>query len=233
LLKVEGVTKKYGGVMALDSVFFDIEEGEIVGLIGPNGSGKTTLLDVISGFLKKDGGKVLYKGEDITRLKPHEITRRRIGRTFQVSRIFDKMTVLENLLCVPLGSVAPQDKKRRVKETLEITRLEPVAYEYGKNLSGGQRKLLEFARVLLLDPLFLMMDEPFAGVDPAILEELLSLVRNLNSSGKAFLIVEHNFALITQLCSRVIVLDGGAKIAEGPLEQIQKNERVIVAYLGA
>jgi branched-chain amino acid transport system ATP-binding protein len=232
LLEVEGLTKKYGGVMALNQVLFGIEESEIVGLIGPNGSGKTTLLDVISGFLQKDGGRILYRGDDITKLKPHEITRRRIGRTFQVSRVFDKMTVLENLLCVPLLGIDSNEKKSRVKEVLTVTRLEPVAYEYAKNLSGGQRKLLEFARILLLDPLLLMMDEPFAGVDPAILKELTDLVKSLNRSGKSFLIVEHNFALITELCKRVIVLDDGVKIADGPLEEIQKDERVIAAYLG-
>jgi len=226
------LTKRFGGVLALNNVSFGIDRGEIVGLIGPNGSGKTTLLDVVNNFLDKDGGKVYFNGEDVTDLAPHKLAYKGVGRTFQVSRVFEKMTVLENLLSVPVRGLSSEAKFQRVKYLLETTGLMSVIYEYAKNLSGGQKKLLELSRALMLDPDLMMMDEPFAGVDPAMLDRLIDLVENLNKTGKTFLIIEHNIALVHRLCNRVIVLDEGEVIAEGKPEDIQHNARVIEAYLG-
>ena len=226
------MTKRFGGVLALNNVSFGIDRGEIVGLIGPNGSGKTTLLDVVNNFLHKDGGKIYFNGEDVTDLAPHKLAYKGVGRTFQVSRVFEKMTVLENLLSVPVRGLSSEAKFQRVKYLLETTGLMSVIYEYAKNLSGGQKKLLELSRALMLDPDLMMMDEPFAGVDPAMLDRLIDLVENLNKTGKTFLIIEHNIALVHRLCNRVIVLDEGEVIAEGKPEDIQHNARVIEAYLG-
>jgi len=219
--------------LALNNVSFGISKGEIVGLIGPNGSGKTTLLDVVNNFLDKDGGKVYFNGENVTNVAPHKLACKGIGRTFQVSRVFEKMTVLENLLSVPVRRESSEAKFQRVKDLLETTGLMPVIYEYAKNLSGGQKKLLELSRALMLDPDLMMMDEPFAGVDPAMLDRLIDLVEDLNKTGKTFLIIEHNMALIHRLCNRVIVLNEGKVIAEGRIEDIEHNPRVVEAYLGS
>lgn len=218
--------------MALNNVSFGIDKGEIVGLIGPNGSGKTTLLDVINNLLDKDGGKVYFKGDNVTDLAPHKLAYKGIGRTFQICRLFGKMTVLENLLSVPVRGLSSEAKFQRAEDLLKTAGLVPVIYEYAKNLSGGQKKLLELSRTLMLDPELMMMDEPFAGVDPAMLDRLTDFVKNLNKMGKTFLIIEHNMALIHQLCNRVIVLNEGEVIAEGRPEEIQHNARVVEAYLG-
>jgi len=232
LLKLDGLTKNFGGVVAVNQVSLGIEKGEIVGLIGPNGSGKTTLLDLVNGFLDKDGGSVYFKEEEITDLKPHELAQKGIARTFQIARVFLGMTVLENLLSVPVKGLSHEAKSNRAKELLETTGLIPVMYEYAKNISGGQQKLTELSRALMLNPSFMMMDEPFAGIDPAMLLVLIDLLKNLNKAGKTFIIVEHNMSIVYQLCNRVIVLNEGKVLTEGIPEDIQHDHRVIEAYLG-
>jgi ABC-type branched-subunit amino acid transport system ATPase component len=233
LLRIKDLTKHFGGIIALNRVGFGIKKGEIVGLIGPNGSGKTTLLDTVCNFLEKDGGEVYYKEEDITKCKPNEIATKGIGRTFQVARVFRNMTVLENLFAVPVKGSSQKDKAKRVKELLELVGLTPVMYEYAGNISGGQQKLTELSRTLMLDPDLMMMDEPFAGIDPAMLNTLVRLIDKLNKEmGKTFLIVEHNMPLVFRLCSRVIVLNEGEVLTTGQPEDIQNDRRVIEAYLG-
>ena len=223
-LQVMNLVKTYGGVRAVNDVSFEVEKGELIGLIGPNGSGKTTLLDLISGFFKPDSGKIFFEGRLINNLEPFKRAAY-IGRTFQVSRVFKGMTVLENLLAVVKD-------KQRANELLELVGLTELSAEYASNLSGGQQKLLEFARVLMLSPRLILMDEPFAGVTPSMIDRLVEVINTLNRQGITFMIVEHNMSLAFRLCRRCIVLDRGMIIADEPVSQIPYNYRVIEAYLG-
>jgi len=230
LLQCAALTCRFGGVVALDRVDFQVGEGEIVGLIGPNGSGKTTLFNCITGLERRDAGRVVFKGERIDRLKPHQVAKRGIGRTFQVIRVFPELTALENLLVVTRGARA--EAERRGRELLEFVKLERLADEYAGNLSYGQQKLVEFVRVLMADPSLILLDEPAAGVNRTLLNELLAAVARLRDEGRTILLVEHDMKVVMGLCETVFVLDHGEKIAEGPPGVIQADERVIEAYFG-
>ncbi len=230
LLQVKAVTKRFGGVTAVNRCSLDLAPGKIYGLIGPNGSGKTTLFNCITGVLVRDEGEVLFKGERIDGLKPNRVARRGIRRTFQVIRVFPELTALENLLVV---TDAPYETaRRRAQELLRFVTLDRLQDEYGGNLSYGQQKLLEFARLLMTDPELILLDEPAAGVNPTLLAELLDHIRTLPAQGKTVLIVEHNMKVIMGLCETVFVLDHGEMIAQGPPAEIQRNEQVIEAYFG-
>jgi len=224
LLQVMNLVKSYGGVRAVDDVSFVVDKGELISLIGPNGSGKTTLIDLISGFIKPDSGKIFFMKSLINNLEPFKRATY-IGRTFQVTKVFQGMTVLENLLAVVKN-------KQRATELLELVGLTELSAEYASNLSGGQQKLLEFARVLMLNPQLILMDEPFAGVTPSMIDRLLEVINTLNRQGVTFMIVEHNMNLALRLCRRCIVLNCGKIIADEPASLIPSNYRVIEAYLG-
>ena len=230
VLVVDGVRKSFGGVTAVSGVSFTLEAGRIYGLIGPNGSGKTTLFNCITGLERRDAGRVVFKGERIDRLKPHQVAKRGIGRTFQVIRVFPELTALENLLVVTRGARA--EAERRGRELLEFVKLERLADEYAGNLSYGQQKLVEFVRVLMADPSLILLDEPAAGVNRTLLNELLAAVARLRDQGRTILLVEHDMKVVMGLCETVFVLDHGEKIAEGPPGVIQADERVIEAYFG-
>jgi ABC-type branched-subunit amino acid transport system ATPase component len=230
VLAVEGVKKSFGGVAAVAGVSFALEAGRIYGLIGPNGSGKTTLFNCITGLERGDGGRVLFKGERIDHLKPYQVANRGIGRTFQVIRVFPELTALENLLVVTRGARA--DAERRGRELLQFVKLEGLADEYAGNLSYGQQKLVEFVRVLMTDPALILLDEPAAGVNRTLLNDLLAAVARLRDEGRTILLVEHDMKVVMGLCETVFVLDHGEKIAEGPPGVIQADERVIEAYFG-
>jgi len=230
VLVVDGVRKSFGGVTAVSGVSFTLEAGRIHGLIGPNGSGKTTLFNCITGLERRDAGRVVFKGERIDRLKPHQVAKRGIGRTFQVIRVFPELTALENLLVVTRGARA--EAERRGRELLEFVKLERLADEYAGNLSYGQQKLVEFVRVLMADPSLILLDEPAAGVNRTLLNELLAAVARLRDEGRTILLVEHDMKVVMGLCETVFVLDHGEKIAEGPPGVIQADERVIEAYFG-
>jgi len=230
VLAVQDVRKSFGGVTAVNGVSFVLEAGRIYGLIGPNGSGKTTLFNCITGLERGDAGRVLFKGERIDHLKPYQVANRGIGRTFQVIRVFPELTALENLLVVTRG--ARPEAERRGRELLEFVKLERLAGEYAGNLSYGQQKLVEFVRMLMRDPSLVLLDEPAAGVNRTLLNELLDAVRRLRDAGTTVLLVEHDMKVVMGLCETVFVLDHGEKIAEGPPGVIQTDERVIEAYFG-
>ncbi len=217
----------------MDDVSLQVEEGEIVALIGPNGSGKTTLVDMITGFLSTDRGSVVFDGREIAKMPPDRIARIGLVRTFQVCRLFGRMTVIENLQSVPVTKERSPERVDRIEETLETVRLNHLRDEYAANLSGGQKKLLEFARILQLNPKLIVMDEPFAGMDPSVIEDLVKLIQELRNTGMSFLIVEHNLAIISRLCRRAIVLDEGEKIADADYSTVVNDPRVVQAYLGA
>ena len=230
VLAVDGVKKSFGGVTAVNGVSIALEAGRIYGLIGPNGSGKTTLFNCITGLERIDAGRVRFKDERIDGLRPSRVARRGIGRTFQMIRVFPELTALENLLVVTQGP-RPQ-AERRGRELLQFVKLERLADEYAGNLSYGQQKLVEFVRVLMTDPTLILLDEPAAGVNRTLLNDLLAAVARLRDEGRTILLVEHDMKVVMGLCETVFVLDHGDKIAEGPPGIIQADERVIEAYFG-
>lgn len=230
ILEIREVSKRFGGITAVNRCSLELNPGKIYGLIGPNGSGKTTLFNCITGVEPRDEGEIRFKGERVDGLKPHRVARLGIGRTFQVIRVFPELTALENLLVVawdPFEVAHP-----RALEMLRLVTLERLQNEYAGNLSYGQQKLLEFARVLMTDPELILLDEPAAGVNRTLLNDLLEAIRNLCAQGKTVFIVEHDMKVIMELSEKIFVLDYGEKIAEGPPDLIQSDKSVIEAYFG-
>jgi branched-chain amino acid transport system ATP-binding protein len=248
MLRVEEVYKSFGGIMALAGVSFRVDQGSITGLIGPNGSGKSTCFNIISGFYTKDRGEIYFQGEKIEDIEPFRLACMGIGRTFQIAAVTEKMTVLENLLLAPKtqtgegvfnvffrsSRIRKQEKENFEKavEILNLVQLYDLRNEYAGNLSGGQKKLLSLGRILLSDPLLILLDEPTAGVNPTLIKDLIAAVKRLrDEEGKTILLVEHNMRVISEICDKVVVLDFGRKIAEGTPKEIQNNEKVLEAYL--
>ncbi len=235
LLKVRDVTKKFDGLVALHEVSMDLGENEILGLIGPNGSGKTTLINTISHVYELDAGSIYFRKERIDTLKPHEIALRGIGRTFQITRVFRRLTVLENAL-VPAAAKHPDSSRDELtEEALERLRfvgLEGLKDEYAANLSGGQQRLLEFVRALAQDPQLFLLDEPFAGVHPEIKQRIIDSILKLRESGKSFLVVSHDIESVFNLSNRMVVLSEGMKIADGEPQEVRSDSEVARVYLG-
>jgi len=230
ILRVEEVVKKFGEVMAVDHCSFIIEQGSITGLIGPNGAGKTTLFNLITGVLQPDQGHIYLKGEEITGKKPYEIARKGVGRTYQIIRIFPKMTLLENLIVVGKGRERKMIEKSM--DLLRLVKLDEKKDDYASDLSFGQQKLLSLAQVLMLDARLILLDEPAAGINPTLQNELMALIHQLNEGGKTFIIVEHDMKVILGHCKNVIALNYGQKIAEGSCDAIQRDESLLEHYFG-
>ncbi|HUC19761.1 MAG TPA: ABC transporter ATP-binding protein [Acetobacteraceae bacterium] len=234
LIEAAGLAKHFGGIFAVDHLDLAVHEGELVGLIGPNGSGKTTTINLLTGHLKIDGGHVRVRGQTVAGLPASGFAGLGVGRTFQITQLFSRMSVIENML-VP-GLARPGAHKahvireaRRHLEFLGLAALEKLA---AKNLSGGQQKLLELGRALMLEPKILFLDEPFAGVNPYLRDEIIRFVQTLHSEGRTFVIVDHDLDAIQRLVHRLVVMSRGRKIADGPLAAVRENQDVIKAYSG-
>lgn len=231
LFEIDGLTKRFGGLVAVDDLSFSVDEGELVGLIGPNGSGKTTTLNLITGLLSPTDGEILFGGTDISSKPPHAVSNLGVGRTFQISKPFGRLSVYENML-VPNVQLDADERDDRIHELLDELHLAGVADERADALSGGQKKLLELARVLMLDPDLVLLDEPAAGVNPALMDDIIEDIERINERGTAILVIEHDMSVIRSLCERVVVMNAGKKIMTGPFEEIRTDERVREAYLG-
>jgi len=249
MLEVQKLEKSFGGLTAVAGCSLSVEEGSITGLIGPNGAGKTTLFNLITGHYKPDKGKIIFQGQAIEGLEPHQIFRKKLYRTFQITREFAQMSVLENLMIMPEyqagekiwntwfrpSAVRSQEIeiRERALEVLEFVELIDLKSEYAGSLSGGQKKLLEIARSMMADPKIVLLDEPGAGVNPTLMKKLIANIETLrDEKGITFLLIEHDMDLVMSLCDPVIVMSEGRKLAEGTAEEIKNNEEVLEAYLG-
>jgi len=230
LLRTDGVHKSFGGVRALDTCSIEVGEGTVTGLIGPNGSGKTTLFNVITGYAKADSGDVYLADRRITNLAPDKVFALGIGRTFQLTRIFPSLTVMENMLVASQHHRA--GARKRAIEQLEFIGIAGYHAALAGTLSYGQRKLLELAYVLVADPAIILLDEPAGGVNLSLVNHIVTRIRELNAAGKTFLIVEHNMEFVMGLCHQVTVLDSGTVVAAGPPDVVRTDRRVLDAYLG-
>lgn len=239
-LEVQGVSKAFGGIRALDTCSISVDEGSITGLIGPNGSGKTTMFNVVTGYERSDSGQVSFHEQNITNASPAKIFRLGIGRTFQLTRIFPRLTVMENMhvavqrndLKGLLSRWSSSQEQQHALELLDFVGLTKLKDDPAGILSFGQKKLLEFACILIAEPKVILLDEPAGGVNPTMVNYLAERIRTLNQRGITFLVVEHNMEFVMNLCSKVMVMHRGIRIAEGTPAEVRTNAAVLEAYLG-
>src|SRR5215468_8429511 len=227
--------KHFGGIIAVDEFSAELRRGEIVGLIGPNGSGKTTTINLVAGALRPDSGSIMLDRREIVGMPAYVFARAGVGRTFQVPRLFKRMTVIENLIVPALidTRTSRRQAEARARETLAFVRFEHLANAYARTLSGGQQKLLELGRALMLRPSLLLLDEPFAGVHPRLLEQIVEHIRMLSSEGYTIVLVDHNLDAVRSVVRRTLVMARGRKIADGPSEEVLHHPAVIHAYTGS
>jgi branched-chain amino acid transport system ATP-binding protein len=250
VIDVQHVTKHFGGLRAVNDCSLRVERGSITGLIGPNGAGKSTLFNLVAGNLVPDSGHILFDGQDVTGLKPHELFHRGMLRTFQIAHEFSTLTALENLMVVPPhqkgeglaatwftpGAVKENEHavRQKAQDVIEFLKLSHVKNELAGNLSGGQKKLLELGRTMMVDAHVVLLDEVAAGVNRTLLHDLAANIERMNQElGYTFFVIEHDMDLIGRLCDPVIVMAQGEKIAEGPMAEIRANPEIIEAYFGA
>lgn len=232
-IEVKGLVKRFGGLTALDQVSLSVEAGQVLGIIGVNGAGKTTLMNCICGLYKPDGGQVFIDGHDTTGRPAHEVAQRGIGRTFQIPRVFRKMTLVDNLMVPVLASPESDDALlARAEAMLERFRLVDLRHNHAEELSGGQQKLLEMARMLMPEPRVVMLDEPFAGVHPELCAFMIERIEAIRNAGKSVLLISHDLTSIYRLSDRLIAMNQGRIIATGGVQDIRSNPEVIEAYLG-
>ncbi|MEA5511644.1 ABC transporter ATP-binding protein [Crocosphaera sp. UHCC 0190] len=248
ILNAKELYKSFGGLKAVNNAHIQVKKGSITGLIGPNGAGKTTLFNLLSSFIRPDQGEVIFDGEPIHQLSPHQIALQGCVRTFQVARVLSRLTVLENMLLATQKQTGEdlikvwlqqaqikkeeQENREKALSILESVGLIDKCYDYGGALSGGQRKLLEMARTLMTRPKLILLDEPAAGVNPTLIGQICEHITNWNRQGISFLIIEHNMDVIMSLCDHIWVLAEGTNLADGTPQEIQHNAIVLEAYLG-
>ena len=248
IISVKNLQKSFGGLKAVDVNELTFMEGQLTSIIGPNGAGKTTFFDLISGFQNADSGEVFLNEKNISSSQPYKIARMGMVRTFQLTKVFDRMTVMDNLLfsgsdinndsflnsIIKLNSqkLYENNLKEKAKEIMKDLNIDHMANSYARELSGGQKKLLELARAIINDPEILLLDEPLAGVNPKLAEDILSLIKRLSDNGITIIMVEHNIEAVMKISERIVVLAEGSLIADGNPNQIRNDKNVIEAYLG-
>jgi branched-chain amino acid transport system ATP-binding protein len=233
LLETRALVKRFDGITALAGVDLSVRRGEVVGVIGVNGAGKTTLMNCVCGLYRPDGGEIFLDGKPIAGSAPHDIAQRGVGRTFQVPRVFRRMSLLDNLLVPVLDAAAPDRQlERRAADMLERMQLLELRHNHAEELSGGQQKLLEMARMLMREPKVVLLDEPFAGVHPTLCRFMIEQIEAMAAAGRSVLLVSHDLTSIYRLSDRIVALNQGQIIAEGDVEAIRGNPAVIEAYLG-